>query len=650
MPEHSPQANDASQNVSKMTNDEEKQQCEKRRGRGTGYNTKIRHGSRDPEWNAHFVIPIVNTDCSILISAAEDSAGACHKMLFGSVEVSVDSLVRQPPGVFRYPLSAAESQYAGNPEDEGGDEPLTQKITRPIRSLTRQFSSYHESAEITVRFLYKNMDQARLQVAAQAFKCLDTAFEPESEPAPSAAAALPENPEQLYTLPENPEQLYTEFSTPTLGVEKSNQTKSDSPSGCPADTSGAASFSIHQGNLQLENDNGPEIDGVSRAVSGVCHADLLLSNSTGQGNGSEHQKMESKASVNRLAPVLASQFWSYFGQGKAEKVSMLMSRRRDPCLHAEAPPTASAPKTADMVSSVVPYKPARATGPETMQVVVDTTKNKQPVVLAPLEEACEDEDESQPVPRQMEIGEVPTLSGHVTTLLSTPPGAYNRRIEYARGRKPVDGTDDASAEGSTGSNSSLGTLRGIVQERRELVEDRLKYLQSTFFSSMSSFTPRTKQHDETSEPNIVNLQPAPVAELEQTQGAHRISSQMLISRALLDSSRELSVVSYVESQQSISSNIAPAGGQNEVAYASSNIQAHCRKVSRHDAGTKSIAQDNHGKTPTSARNKKMDRSGIKKSNEARDYVLSPADSGITVSSRPAMTTVSSHEDGVSPRS
>jgi hypothetical protein len=30
-------------------------------------------------------------------------------------------------------------------------------------------------------------------------------------------------------------------------------------------------------------------------------------------------------------------------------------------------------------------------------------------------------------------------------------------------------------------------------------------------------------------------------------------------------------------------------------------------------------------------------------------VFSPADSGITVSSRPVMTTVSSHEDGVSPR-
>ena len=682
-PGHFPQANDASQNVSKRTNDEDEQLCEERRGRGTGYNTKIRHGSRDPEWNAHFVIPIVSTDCSILISAAEDSAGAGHKMLFGSVEVSVDSLVRQPPGVFRYPLSAGESRHAGNPEDEGGDEPLTQKITRPIRSLTRQFSSYHESAEITVRFLYKSMDEARLQVAAQAFQCLDAAFEPESEPAPSAAATLPENPEQLYTLPENPEQLYTEFSTQTLGVEKQYYTKCDCPPGCPAASSGAASFSIHQGNVQLEDDNGPEIDGVRRAVSGVCHGDLPLSNSTGKGHVSEHQKMESKASVNRLAPVLASQFLSYFGQGKADKVSLFMSRRRDPCLHAEAHPTASAPKTADMVSSVVPYKPARATGPETMQVVVDTTKNKQnkqPVVLAPLEEACEDEDESQPVPLQMEIGEVPTLSGHVSALLSTPRGAYNRRIKYARGRKPVDGTDDASTEGSMGSNSSLSTLRGIVQERRELVEDRLKYLQSTFFSSMSNFTPRTKQHGETSEPNIANLQPAPVSELEQTQGAHRMSSQMLISKELLDSSGELSVVSSVESQQSMSSNIAPAEGRNEVAYVSPNIQAHCRKVSRHDA--ESIAQDNNGKTPT-ARDKKMDRGGEseptskrsaskkkgkasggenrkgedphkgrgrKKSKEARDYVLSPADSGITVSSRPAMTTVLSHEDGISPRS
>lgn len=650
--------------VRESQNEEGEEQNQTKRGRGTTFNTKVRYGSRNPEWNDHFVIPIVNPDCSILISAAEDSAGAGHKMFFGSVEVTVDSLMKQPPGVFRFRLSAAESHHAEISEGKNEHGSLSQNGTKFLRSL---FGSYHESSEITVRFLYKRMDEARLQVAAQAFKCLDAAFEPEEEPVPSRAA----------TLPSNPEQLYFDFSTPSRVTKPGNNTESDLASNVPrpdwqTSPTVLSSFSRSQKSLQLECDvenNGVEM-GVRAKYSGpevsdMSQGNLVFSNLTEQESSGAHEMLESKVTVNRLAPVIPSQLWSYFGgTGKLDKGFINMSRRRAssvpaaPSVRAHDHPAATAPTTIDF-NGEVPCKPAPAKAVETMQVVagaIDTPSSFNDT-LAPLEEPCEDEDESRPVPRQMEIGELPTLSGHVTTLLSTPRGAPHRRILYAGGRGPVYRVDDASAEGSMDSNS-LGTLRGIVRERRELVEEKLRYLRGTFFTSISNLTPRGRQHHEDPGPNLASPQLTPVSELEQTQGARRMSREMSsISQELMDSSKELSFVS----QQLLHSKIAQEASRNE--------KESPKIKSESDAGQDSMMVE-HGKeenTPISVTNTKSHRSESKRSSKKKGKssgrekskgegdledrerrrkkktVLTPQDSGITVSAKPAMPTMSSHD-------
>jgi hypothetical protein len=111
--------------------------------------------------------------------------------------------------------------------------------------------------------------------------------------------------------------------------------------------------------------------------------------------------------------------------------------------------------------------------PDTLQLVSDTRSREDTTptlltALSALAEADEDEDVTRPVARQAEIGQTPTLSGYVTTFLATPRGASLR--SYVQGKDAAVGAEEAG-ESKVSVTNSFSTLRGIVDERRSMVED-----------------------------------------------------------------------------------------------------------------------------------------------------------------------------------
>ena len=461
--------------------------------RGITFATRTSIGSRNPKWGDHFVLPIVNNKSSLLFSVAENSGGIGHKQYFGSTQTDMKSIMDAEHGVLQLCLSQERDKHEFPDVDAGNQSPGK------------------KNAKIAVRFLYKRFEEGRIDVAAQAFKCLDTNVDVRAESPPSYAAPPPEPPASLQFYTEtafremrlktdrNHQLLQAAMIPMNKGIEVMMDARDkilDKRTDCSLH--GAYSYpkvstdSVNK--AALENPVEPEQDlqhlqhlerqRGDEAMSLRHHLQIpKLSDRSGNvlalpaENGSRANISQSESTG------LPSQIWSYFGgKGKTEK-GIVMSRRST---------ISHKPRTSDENAAHDQHTDHKMRGnrQQTPMNNFDFTPLRDLKERLPPLDELEDEDESCPAAPGMniEIEESETLSRYVTKVLSTPRGIRPRLITWNGGEGEMFSADDGMDNGSKISlKNSLSSLHGIVQERRSLVEERLKSLQSKIVKSAPSF-------------------------------------------------------------------------------------------------------------------------------------------------------------------
>jgi len=466
--------------------------------RGTTYRTKTKRGCTNPVWDDHLVIPVVSSGCSLVFTVAEDSTGWGHKRLFGSAEAHMCSIVEQSMSECHLPL-----MQEGYTQEKQENATINTASPKNCPSAAQP----HTTAQVTVCFLYKSMQEGRLQVAAAVLQCLDTVFSPENESAPSSSdvAAHPNPPETMkfyeerafrdmkrdnHRVKSTAEPINQQFER--MSANLSDMTRSRFSSITQRLPKEAVPEGLEMG-LRINYTASPRGDISRRPAPAVLHLQLIAQ----QKDFGKTNVATTTISVKE-APEdtkISSQLWSYFGgMGKVDKGTR-MSRRSSAAQHAHGADQIATGKVAlssDLEEVAVSSSSSMNEGstllvdeaqalsnspmlsnPDTLQLVSDTRSREDTTptlltALSALAEADEDEDVTRPVARQAEIGQTPTLSGYVTTFLATPRGASLR--SYVQGKDAAVGAEEAG-ESKVSVTNSFSTLRGIVDERRSMVED-----------------------------------------------------------------------------------------------------------------------------------------------------------------------------------